>query len=338
MRLTQLTRSHEWWDHKTPQILSLAYATALMGKATLFNLLFPAFLLIFASLIIIAIYASIINDFTDLEIDLACGKSNMMQHLSPAVRWLLILLSLGLVIAATFFIYPNRAAVIFYSLIAVSISLYSFSPVRLKNRGIWGVLSCAAAEHFFPTLFAIAVIAFYSGIQLNISWLISGGVLSFIYGIRSIVWHQFIDRENDIQAGVHTFATAANPASFKRVSSLFILVELAALAIVLFQLQLTLPAIFLVVYLLFAFMKAVLFKSKVIVVVSPKEEHFQIAMLDYYILLFPLSLLIYAAYSQPLGWVVLIIHLLLFYKATIVMLKEVLFIVRYLFYKIRFKH
>ncbi len=225
MRLATLTRSHEWWDHKTPQVLSLAYATAIIANAPLFSLLYPGFLMIFASLVAIAIYASIINDFTDLEIDRACGKSNMMEGLKPGMRLLLLLISLGLVLTAAAFIYPNIYGVVFYLLIAVSISLYSFEPVRFKKRGIWGIISCASAEHFFPVLFSIAVITWYSGSNIDIWWLCAAGGLSLIYGIRSILWHQFLDKENDMQSGIRTFAANIEPVSFKKWSRTIIVVE-----------------------------------------------------------------------------------------------------------------
>ena len=336
MRLAQLTRSHEWWDHKTPQVLSLAYATALVESSSLYNLLAPGFLTIFASLIVMAIYASIINDFTDLEIDLACGKSNMMQRLSPTSRLLLVFLSLGCVFTAAFIIYPNIYAVVFYLLIILSISLYSFRPVRLKNRGIWGVISCSSAEHLFPTLFSIAVIAGFSDSKIDILWLCSAGSLSLMYGLRSILWHQFLDRENDIQSAVNTFATTTPPKSFKG-GPFLILIELVALAAVLFQMKLILPIVFLLIYLLYIQLRRLLFHSKIIIIISPENEHFQILMLDYYTMFFPISLLICAALKQPLAWIVLVIHVVLFYKMLLITLKEGLYLLKLLFNKIWYR-
>jgi len=314
MRLAQLTRSHEWWDHKTPQVLSLAYATAIMANASLFKLLAPGFLMIFASLIAIAVYASIINDFTDLEIDRACGKSNMMERLSPFMRLLLVLSSLGLVLIAAAFIYPNIYGVVFYLLIALAISLYSFEPVRLKKRGIWGIISCASAEHFFPALFSTAVINWYSGSKVDVLWLCAAGSLSLVYGTRSILWHQFLDRDNDLRSGVHTFAAGTNPASFKKWARVIIVIELLALTAVLFQLRLLLPVIFLAIYLVFALSRSRLFHSPIITIFTPKDSYFQLLMLDYYSLFFPASLLIYAAAKQPMDWIVLCIHLAMFHK------------------------
>jgi len=334
MRLATLTRSHEWWDHKTPQVLSLAYATAIMANAPLYNLLAPGFLMIFASLVAIAIYASIINDFTDLEIDRACGKSNMMDKLKPGVRLLLLLVSLGLVITAAVFIYPNIYGLVFYLLIALAISLYSFEPVRFKKRGIWGVISCASAEHFFPVLFSIAVIAWYSNSKIDITWLCAAGGLSFIYGIRSILWHQFLDKENDIMSGIRTFAANIEPTSFKKWSRTIMVGEWMALLAVLSHLNLWLPVVFLFVYAVVIWLRAKLFDSRIITVITPKDGYFQLLMLDYYSLFFPVSLLIYSAFKHPMDWVVLVVHLVLFHKILWYNLKDGYYISKKILQKI----
>ncbi|SDJ56350.1 4-hydroxybenzoate polyprenyltransferase [Pedobacter sp. ok626] len=313
-RLKQLTRSHEWWDHKTPQILSLAYATALMGHTPLYLLLGNAFLILFGSLVLIAVYASIINDVTDLEIDIACGKSNMMQRLSPALRLFLVLLSLGFVFLAAYFIYPRVYAVVFYLCIVLAISLYSFPPVRLKKRRVWGVISCATAEHMFPALFAVAIIFYFSNMEIEWKWMVATGLLSFCYGLRSILWHQFLDKENDERSGIDTFANGIDPKTFGLNEKVILLVEVITLAILLFQLNLWITYISLMLYAVFILWRQRQFKSKIIIIITPENKFFQILMLDFYTVFFPMSLLSYCAFTQPYGWVPLLVHTLLFYK------------------------
>lgn len=335
INLKTLTRSHEWWDHKITQIFSLGYATAVLVGYSLLTLLFPAYLIIFLSIVAIAIYASIINDYTDMEIDLACGKSNIMLRLSPAKRILSLMVATGLVLLAAFFIYPDLYAVIFYLLIVAAISVYSFPPFRLKKRGIWGVLSCAAAEHLFPTLFTVSTVFYYSGSPVQPVWLLAAGVLSYLYGIRSILWHQFIDRENDQESGISTFASRVNPALFNRTAMLITGVELIALAVVLYVMNLSILLVSLCLYLIFIYCRKVFFKSKIITVLSPENAYYQILMLDYYTTFFPFSVLIYAAFTQPYGWCMLAIHTLLFYKTLLVTLKDMFFICRDILVKIR---
>lgn len=313
-RLKQLTRSHEWWDHKTPQILSLAYATALMGQKPLYLLLGNAFPIVFGSLVLIAIYASIINDVTDLEIDIACGKSNMMQRLSPFSRFFLVMLSLVFVFLAAYFIYPRVYAVLFYLCIVLSISLYSFPPVRLKKRGIWGVISCASAEHMFPALFAVVIIFYFSNVEIAWGWMAITGLLSFFYGLRSILWHQFLDKENDQKSGINTFASGMDPKGFIIYERMILFAEMVILIILLLMLNLWITYVALVMYLIFIVWRQVEFKSKIIIIITPEKQHFQIFMLDFYTVFFPLSLLSYCAFTTPYGWVGLLLHVLLFHK------------------------
>ncbi|WP_442588334.1 UbiA family prenyltransferase [Pedobacter sp. AW31-3R] len=335
VNIKKLTRSHEWWDHKITQIFSMGYATALLVDYPLFELIYPGYLIIFFSIVAVAIYASIINDYTDMEIDLACGKSNVMLKISPFMRIVLLLAASGLVCLAAFFIYPDSYSVIFYLLIAVAISMYSFPPFRLKKRGIWGVLSCAAAEHLFPTLFTVSIVFQYSGEAIHPVWLCATGLLSYLYGIRSILWHQFLDRDNDRRSGINTFASKVNPASFGLKAILITLVELGALATVLFMLELSIPVVAFALYLLFIFCRKVFFKSKIITVITPQNSYYQILMLDYYTVFFPLSILIYGAMTQPYGWCMLLVHLLLFYKMLLVTGQDIFYIFRDILVKLR---
>jgi len=323
MNLAKLTRAHEWWDFKTPQVLSLAYAAAIIYNSLLFNLLFPAFFIIFTSLVVIAIYASIINDFTDLAIDTACGKPNMMQNISIWMRSVLLITSIVLLITVIYFIYPFKYACLFYVGIGVSISIYSFNPIRLKKRGVWGVIACAMAEHFFPTLFAMTIIFYFANSKINFFLLTIAGTISLCWGLRSILYHQFKDRENDKNSGINTFANRIDPHSFKLIPILLVFTELFALSILLLSLKLWIVLIAFLIYLLFTFMKQYLFKSNIIIAISPKHAFYQIFMLDFYALFFPIALLIYVSATQTNGYIVLILHLILFHKLFLATLKDI---------------
>lgn len=327
-KLSQFTRSYEWWDHKTPQILSVAYAAALLGHAPLTILLGNAFPIIFGSLVLIAIYASIINDLTDLEIDIACGKSNMMQRLSPTTRIALTMASLSLILMAGYVIYPRTYAVLFYFCIALSISLYSFPPIRLKKRGIWGVISCASAEHMFPALFAVTIVFYFSSMDIKWVWLLSAGLWSFLYGLRSILWHQFLDKDNDQKSGINTFASSVNPEDFRFREKVLLALELLTLAVLLYLLNLWIVYLALGLYFVFIFCRQQQFRSRIIIVITPRDQHFQIFMLDFYTIFFPMSLLVYAAFTQVYGWLPLTIHIMLFYKTLLMTLKDGYYLTR----------
>jgi len=145
------------------------------------------------------------------------------------------------------------------------------------------------------------------------------------------LWHQFLDRDNDIQSGTKTFAVTTTPQLFNKYIYLIMTIEFAALAGVLVLMNLMYPILFLGLYVLYLLLKKILFNARLIVIISPKDEDFQILMQDYYILFLPISLLLFAAIKQPLGWIALAIHLLLFHQRLIVIMKDGLYITRKLF-------
>src|SRR5262249_30190395 len=82
--------------------------------------------------------------------------------------------------------------------------------IRLKERGLWGVVCDAAGSHITPTLFALNVFAAPAAPGLLAAW--SAPLLvcwAVVQGIKGILNHQVADRENDEAAGGVTFATAA---------------------------------------------------------------------------------------------------------------------------------
>ncbi|HYX30117.1 MAG TPA: hypothetical protein VE863_16365, partial [Pyrinomonadaceae bacterium] len=79
--LIGLTRADVWWEHKLIPILSTLYATALVLRVSVISMWTSALSLLLA-IVAAAIYASLINDTTDLAGDLAARKRN-----SIAGRW-----------------------------------------------------------------------------------------------------------------------------------------------------------------------------------------------------------------------------------------------------------
>ncbi|HWW42405.1 hypothetical protein, partial [Pedobacter sp.] len=80
MEIKKIIRSADWWEYKLPPLLAIGYATALKTPEPFLSLM-PHLLFILFSIIIGAIYVSIINDITDIEIDQASGKKNKMANM-----------------------------------------------------------------------------------------------------------------------------------------------------------------------------------------------------------------------------------------------------------------
>jgi len=104
-----------------------------------FDYLFVAMLLlVLVALAACAAYVSVINDVTDFDDDMASGKANRLVGKSSAFV---------ATVLASCIIPGNRCGVLFAPRATVDLALpgvlaaftlYSLSPIRLKNRGGWG--------------------------------------------------------------------------------------------------------------------------------------------------------------------------------------------------------
>jgi 4-hydroxybenzoate polyprenyltransferase len=320
-KILHAIRSHEWWEYKLPPLLAIGYATALSSGVLLYKASLWLLFLLFA-IMVGAIYVSIINDITDMEEDKASGKANRMAALSPKIRWVfpVICIIIGLVFLC--FLSNDKLSAVLYVLPWISFSLYSFPPVRLKKRGVLGVIADACGSHIFISLLMVSGVSYFAVIKIDWIWFAAVGIWSAAYGLRGILTHQFADRENDLKVNLATYASSANPYSFKRQTAFILSVELIAFAIMLWRIHLFINIVFLLLYFIFLFARYKIFSYQIIVIVIPENHPFQILMADYYQLFFPLSLLLLAAFTQPWAWLLLALHILLFPQKILLILKE----------------
>lgn len=311
MKVLNVIRSAEWWAHKLPPLLAVAYATVLMSPVPLYSVALWAIFLL-SSLVVGAIYVSVINDITDLEEDIASGKSNRVQQIPKQYRWIIpgICVILGFVFG--YFLYPDILSCFLYLLSWIVFSLYSIKPVRLKNRGILGVLADGCGSHVFTSLLMVASMSYITNQQIDWIWFTAVGIWAFTYGLRGILWHQFSDRENDLKVNLNTYASKINPEDFKTRSKLLIYTELCALAVMLYKTNLAIAIIGLFIYLILLFLRYKINKTQIITILKSNDQPFQILMADYYQMVFPLSLLLAASINNNLNLLVLAVHIFLF--------------------------
>jgi 4-hydroxybenzoate polyprenyltransferase len=311
-RLITIIRTSEWWEYKLAPLLAIGYATALLYSISLYNMAIHLFFLL-VSVIVGAVYVSVINDITDLEDDLAAGKSNRMSGIPRNYRWMIPALCLFAGALFNGYFFTDSLSRLLYLLPWISFSLYSFPPVRLKKRGLWGVLADACGSHLFISLLIVADISNYSGTSINWYWFTAVGVWSFFYGLRGILWHQFIDRDNDLKINLKTFATRICPERFLTSSYILFFIECLAFFYMIISLNILLVFILLIIYLGLAYFRYKKLGHQPVLIISPDEKPYQIFGVDYYQSFFPVSLLIYAAFTQPNAWILLLVHLILFH-------------------------
>lgn len=307
--LIGLTRADEWWEYKLVLILSTFYATALVLHVAVSSLWVSALSLLLA-IVPAAIYASVINDVTDLAGDLEAGKRNGVAGRSRSMVATLAALTIGAGFLFAWLWRKDTPLLSCYLATWLAFSLYSLPPFRFKERGAVGVLCDAAGEQLFPAL--VAVFLACRGAQREVSgaWVASVAVWALAYGLRSIVWHQLTDVDNDRVAGFRTFALR-HPRSAPIIGTFVVFpLEIGALAAMLWQIGSAWPPAFLALYVLYAVRSARRWHTAPVIVV-PKPRFF-IVLHQFYSDLFPVALLITASVRDPRALVVLGAHLLLF--------------------------
>jgi hypothetical protein len=221
-------RLDNWWLSKIPPLLAVAYLCVLIRPIPA-----PAALHLLAcylaSIACVATYGHIVNDAFDVEADLRANKPNAMRNLDVNARILLALLFL----VGGFL--PASAANYSYLTLALLAAnylwptLYSIPGIRLKERGLFGVVCDAMGSHVTPTLLCLSVFNLArvdSSIEL---WMFGGVAMLWaaVLGIKGILHHQIYDRVNDIESGTVTLATTVGPAKIIRFLTWFnITVEL----------------------------------------------------------------------------------------------------------------
>lgn len=313
MKTFKAIRSQEWWTYKLPPLLAIGYATSTFSSVPLFHISLQL-ILILISLVVGAIYVSVINDITDLEEDIASGKSNRIQHIQPNFRWLIPASCLFIGLLFEYFFYPDLLSCLLYLCSWIVFSLYSIKPFRFKNRGILGVLADACGSHVFTSLLMVSSISYITKQEINWLWFSSVGVWALCYGLRGILWHQFADRDNDIKVNLNTYASKVEPDKFVLKSRAIFIIEALALISMLYQINLIAPYLGLLMYFVLIFGRYRLYQSQVILILSNKMAFFQILMSDFYQMFFPITILIYSVFNNYSNIVVLIFHIFLFYN------------------------
>ena len=216
--LKSIFRVSEWFGSKLPlqiaMLLLFAYASGQDAEDIFVDfLLFVAYSITYFSISYLA------NDLSDIEDDKRAGKRNAFKDTSVGF-------GIGAFIVVTVL---HFTAVLFISLKWQFILLaiigylfgifYSFKPFRFKERGALGLVVAA----FFQRNLQLFVISF----MLDVDWLLFAliNVASFVYGIRFILIHQYMDLENDEISGTKTFVRSAKNVT-KAIIYTCILVEL----------------------------------------------------------------------------------------------------------------
>jgi 4-hydroxybenzoate polyprenyltransferase len=316
-------RTADWWASKIPPLLAVAYAGFLLGDIPA-PIALPALLRLLLAILAVAGYGYVLNDVFDIDEDRRRGKANRVATLK---RWqqaalLLLLASLAL---APLVRGPFSTVSTFLAVMNLALPmLYSIPPIRLKERGILGLIADAMGVHVVPALFfavSIAGLSERSGGWRMPGFIAATGFWALVAGLRGIIVHQMVDRRSDLDAGVKTFAGGIDPRTARNVLVRIIFpAELLALSILLLMIVPAAPILIGVIplYLVFELLKVLDDWRLPAVDADPPGggPYIPLEHNDLYELWLPLSLGIELAVFEPTFVILPVLHLFAFWPST----------------------
>ncbi|EHP38506.1 UbiA prenyltransferase [Cupriavidus basilensis OR16] len=214
--IKELIRFDHWWYSKMPPLLAVGYLCILQfglgpGQSAV---LLPS---LFFSIACVAAYGHVINDIFDIESDRRAGKPNAIERLRPGQRGLICAALVGLGYLPALAVSYSPWGYLLLALNYLWPTIYSVPGIRLKERGLAGVLCDAAGAHLTPTLLVLAVLSHRIAMSGHLMVFSAAALIwSSTLGIKGILNHQIADRENDRASGTVTLATRAAPGQIER--------------------------------------------------------------------------------------------------------------------------
>lgn len=308
-KLAEIARVQSWWSYKFSPVLGTFYATACLVGMPVWPLI-PRLLVLLVALVVGATYVSVINDWSDREVDRAGGKYNRTQGKSVAfpatVVAVCLVMGLGL---GVYFYQCNPVSGWLYLGSWAVFSCYSLPPIRLKKRGLGGVLADGSGAHFFPQLLTVSLVSAWQGQQVPLLWYVAVGAWALACGMRNIMLHQLGDVEADEAANVNTWVRVVGPKVAQRFGELMVFpIEVLGFALLLMLSQQVWPVVLLGVYLALEGFKWRLWQNRPRIL----EPDTRVLMNEYYEVFYPLGFLLVLSARQPIDLLVLVMHVLLF--------------------------
>ena len=199
-RLLNYFRAVEWYDSKIPFMLSAYLFHVLLKGAWTVPDIYACFLLYFLYLASFLAFSYLINDFSDMETDRKAGKIKVIFGVDRRIT-AAILAALPIIGTVPLWSYLGFRSdfLLLTALIYFLGAAYSIQLFRFKEKGFAGLLECAIAQRCVPLLLVPFLVDAKS--VYFVLWIL----VSLLDGIRYLVIHQYMDKENDLKTGVRTF-------------------------------------------------------------------------------------------------------------------------------------
>jgi len=197
-------RAEDWWVGKASLLVGLVYLFTIY-----FQIPFERFgIWACCSLITIIGFASLgylVNDYFDLEKDKLANKKNFLKHKSAVQQAVYLSIALLLLFAPWYFLPYDFFTIALMLLQLLLYLLYSMPGIRLKERGISGLITDALYAHSIPALMAAHTYTLISNKPLGITFIVLLFAWQFCIGIRNILLHQLNDYNSDRISNTKTY-------------------------------------------------------------------------------------------------------------------------------------
>jgi 4-hydroxybenzoate polyprenyltransferase len=219
-------RANDWWQGKAALLMGLVYLFTCW-----FSIPFTQFLQLGGlSLMTISGFASLgylLNDLFDLKKDALAGKPNSLESKSAPIIIVLFSIAATLMLLPWKFLPWNTNSLIMIGAEVGLFLIYSVPPIRLKDRGLAGIIADATYAHSLPLLLAgytFSLAANYKLTALPVGLLLLWQTAS---GTRNILIHQFEDEANDKKSDTRGFYSSLSFQSFQLLIKLCVALEFA---------------------------------------------------------------------------------------------------------------
>jgi 4-hydroxybenzoate polyprenyltransferase len=232
--LARVVRAQDWWFYKIPPLLAAGYATALVFPSAPGHAMAALAAAIFA-ICMVATFGYVVNDLFDLEQDARSGRRNTMVRMRRGARAALCVIPVALAFGALRFVAASPAVFALLSVNLLLPALYSIPPIRLKERGLLGVLADAGAAHAVPTALMVVALTPHEQVSTSRWWAFLAATCGWALcsGLRGIIVHQVRDQVADAAAGIETFGGRLGPVR-ARAQTFAVIVPLEGVALLAF--------------------------------------------------------------------------------------------------------
>ncbi len=237
--LLSLIRWNDWYDVRTPfvfiVVLYFQYTTAFLGNG---GIAYLKFITIFLFSLCYYAFLFLTNDYFDFDQDVhsAKGDKNRSRIL------MLLLIGLSFITSASFLLLSWNTYSPVYALTAAFgyglAFFYSAPPLRFKERNYWGIIVGSTV------LRPMCILMILAGLDPNKNFyeVIIYTLWMEIFGIRTMLFHQIGDYQNDLKTRVRTFVMQhGKQHAYKLIISILLPAEMIILLAVIIIMTINIP-------------------------------------------------------------------------------------------------